>query len=75
MAMAENTQDDAAILIIRTRRRSNSHLLLVLRLKDYLSPRKSRGHELAWTCRCALDGNELRALDVAFPYQSAGGRR
>ena len=36
--MAENPQDDTAILIIRTRRRSNPHLLLVLRLKDYFSP-------------------------------------
>jgi hypothetical protein len=71
--MAENPQDDMAILIIRTRRRSNPHLLLVLRLKDDFPPRKSRGHELAWTCRCALDGNQLRTLHLAFPYQSAGG--
>ena len=72
--MSKNPEDDTAILIIRTRRRSNPHLLLVLRLKDYLPPRKSRGHELAWTRRSALDGNQLRTLDVAFPYQSAGGR-
>jgi hypothetical protein len=72
--MPENPQDDTAIVIIRTRRRSNPYLLFLLRLKDYLPSRESCGHELAWTCHSILDGNELRTLDVAFPYQSAGGR-